>query len=196
MKIIGINNNYHTEEKSPALFLMADSSLLKDGKPFFLPSFDNDFRMYPSVVIKICRLGKNIAKRFASRYYDAYTFGINVRAEEMLSTLKSQQLPWDSAVAFDSSAIMGDFKEIASQEELFDKSFDVRQNEEIVATWSFNHLSHDIDALIESISNRFTLKIGDLIYIGFPTDGFKCNINYTITVSDREGNTLLNFKIK
>ena len=64
MKIIGINNNYHTEEKSPALFLMADSSLLKDGKPFFLPSFDNDFRMYPSVVIKICRLGKNIAKRF------------------------------------------------------------------------------------------------------------------------------------
>ena len=187
MKIIGINNNYGTTEKTPALFLMADSSLLKDGKPFFLPSFDNDFRMYPSIVIKICRLGKNIAKRFASRYYDAYTFGINVRAE---------QLPWASAVAFDSSAIMGDFKDFTSQEELFDKSFDIRQNEEIVATWSFNHLSNDIDALIESISNRFTLKIGDLIYIGFPADGFKCNINDTITVSDREGNTLLNFKIK
>lgn len=196
MKIIGINNNYETEEKTPALFLMADSSLLKDGKPFFLPSFDNDFKMYPSIVIKICRLGKNISKRFASRYYDAYTFGINVRAEQMLSMLKSQQLPWDSAVAFDSSAIMGDFKDIDSQEELFDKSFEVRQNEDIVAKWSFNQLSHDIDALIESISSRFTLKIGDLIYIGFPADGFKFNINDTITVSDSEGDSLLNFKIK
>ena len=196
MKIIGINNNYETEEKTPALFLMADSSLLKDGKPFFLPSFDNDFKMYPSIVIKICRLGKNISKRFASRYYDAYTFGINVRAEQMLSMLKSQQLPWDSAVAFDSSAIMGDFKDIDSQEELFDKSFDVRQNENVVATWNFNQLSFDIDALIESISSRFTLKIGDLIYIGFPADGFKFNINDTITVSDSEGDSLLNFKIK
>ena len=162
MKIIGINNNYETEEKTPALFLMADSSLLKDGKPFFLPSFDNDFKMYPSIVIKICRLGKNISKRFASR----------------------------------SSAIMGDFKDINSQEELFDKSFEVRQNEDIVAKWSFNQLSHDIDALIESISSRFTLKIGDLIYIGFPADGFKFNINDTITVSDSEGDSLLNFKIK
>ena len=196
MKIIGINNNYETEEKTPALFLMADSSLLKDGKPFFLPSFDNDFKMYPSIVIKICRLGKNISKRFASRYYDAYTFGVNVRAEQMLSMLKSQQLPWDSAVAFDSSAIMGDFKDINSQEELFDKSFEVRQNEDIVAKWSFNQLSHDIDALIESISSRFTLKIGDLIYIGFPADGFKFNINDTITVSDSEGDSLLNFIIK
>ena len=196
MKIIGINNNYETEEKTPALFLMADSSLLKDGKPFFLPSFDNDFKMYPSIVIKICRLGKNISKRFASRYYDAYTFGINVRAEQMLSMLKSQQLPWDSAVAFDSSAIMGDFKDIDSQEELFDKSFDVRQNENVVATWNFNQLSFDIDALIESISSRFTLKIGDLIYIGFPADGFKFNINDTITVSDSEGDSLLNFIIK
>ena len=196
MKIIGINNNYSTEEKTPALFLMADSSLLKEGKPFFLPSFDNDFKMYPSIVIKICRLGKNISKRFASRYYDAYTFGINVRAEQMLSMLKSQQLPWDSAVAFDSSAIMGDFKDIDSQEELFDKSFEVRQNEDIVAKWSFNQLSHDIDALIESISSRFTLKIGDLIYIGFPADGFKFNINDTITVYDSEGDSLLNFKIK
>lgn len=196
MKIIGINNNYSTEEKTPALFLMADSSLLKDGKPFFLPSFDNDFKMYPSIVIKICRLGKNISKRFASRYYDAYTFGINVRAEQMLSMLKSQQLPWDSAVAFDSSAIMGDFKDIDSQEELFDKNFEVRQNEDIVAKWSFNQLSHDIDALIESISSRFTLKIGDLIYIGFPADGFKFNINDTITVYDSEGDSLLNFKIK
>ena len=121
----------------------------------------------------------NIGLEGASDYTEKYTETM----EEMYDTLTSITEAYYNG-------------EIASQEELFGKSFDVRQNEKIVATWSFNHLSHDIDALIESISNRFTLKIGDLIYIGFPIDGFKCNINDTITVSDREGNTLLNFKIK
>lgn len=108
----------------------------------------------------------------------------------------AQQLPWASAVAFDSSAIMGDFKDIDSQEELSDKKFEIRLNNEIVAVWEFNNLSCDIDTLIESISRQFTLKIGDLIYIGFPTEGFKCNINDTIIASEPDKEVLLNFKIK
>lgn len=196
MKIIGINNNYQNEENRFDIFLMADSSLLKDGKPFFIPAFDDTFRMYPSMVIKICRLGKNISKRFAHRYYDAYSFGLNVRAESMLNSLRSENLPWTVAVAFDSSAIMGEFKEITPDTDLNNLKFEIKKNDVVITEWDSSQLSQGIDAIIESISRQFTLKIGDLIYVGFCNDGFECNINDTISATDTTGESLLNFKIK
>lgn len=196
MKIIGINHNYDTDEKGFDMFLMADSSLLKDGKPFFIPSFDDSFKMYPSLVIKICRLGKNIAKRFAHRYYDSYSYGLNVRAESLLKSLSQNNLPWTMAVAFDSSAIMGDFKDITSENDLNSIRFEIKQNGEIISKWDISSLTQDIDTIIETISMQFTLKIGDLIYVGFSNDGFECAINDEITATDNNGDRLLNFKVK
>lgn len=196
MKIIGINNNYQNEENRFDIFLMADSSLLKDGKPFFIPAFDNNFKMYPSLVIKICRLGKNIAKRFAHRYYDAYGFGLNVRAESLLNSLREENLPWSAAVAFDSSAIMGEFKEITPDTDLNNLKFEIRKNDVVVAEWDTSQLSQEIDAIIESISRQFTLKIGDLIYVGFSDEGFECDINDSISATDTTGESFLNFKVK
>ena len=83
MKIIGILGNYGTgdNEPMPEVCLMADSSLLKDGKPFFVPDFAPRFVAYPTVVAHVCRLGKNIARKFAPRYYDQLTVGLAVEAE-------------------------------------------------------------------------------------------------------------------
>ncbi len=84
MKIIAVGMNYalhnkelgHTHEnKEPVIFLKPDSAILKDGKPFFIPDFSNEVHYETEVVVRICRLGKNIAPRFASRYYDAVTVG-------------------------------------------------------------------------------------------------------------------------
>ena len=80
MKIIAVGMNYalhnkelgHTHEnKEPVIFLKPDSAILKDGKPFFIPDFSNEVHYETEVVVRICRLGKNIAPRFAHRYYDA-----------------------------------------------------------------------------------------------------------------------------
>ena len=88
MKIIAVGMNYalhnkelgHTHEnKEPVIFLKPDSAILKDGKPFFIPDFSNEVHYETEVVVRICRLGKNIAPRFAHRYYDAVTVGIDVR---------------------------------------------------------------------------------------------------------------------
>lgn len=196
MKILGIVNNYGECTEHRQALLMADSSLLKDSKPFFLPAFDQEFRMYPSLVIRVCRLGKNIARRFAHRYYDAYALGLNVRAVNMLQSLQNEHLPWAEAVAFDSSAIMGDFETIESAEQLTDLSFEVRQNDTVVATWDISRLATDIDTLIEDISRRFTLKIGDFIYIGFAPEGIVCHIDDAISATDSRDKARLNFKIK
>ena len=44
MKVIGIKGNYKNDsQEKPSVYLMADSSLLKDGKPLFLPEFAEEF---------------------------------------------------------------------------------------------------------------------------------------------------------
>lgn len=195
MKIIGIINNYGTSEDNHSIYLMADSSLLKDGKPFFLPDFDAHFCMYPSLVIKMCRLGKNISKRFAHRYYNEYAVGIGVRAQLLLSKLNTKSMPWAEAVAFDSSAIMGEFQHIDNPEELNNFEFTVWQNDTPVSDWKISELQIDIDSMIEYISQRFTIKIGDMIYLGFPNDGFECHIDDKIMAKAGD-KTLLDFKVK
>ena len=92
MKIIAVGMNYalhnkelgHTHEnKEPVIFLKPDSAILKDGKPFFIPDFSNEVHYEAEVVVRICRLGKNIAPRFAHRYYDAVTVGIDFTARDL-----------------------------------------------------------------------------------------------------------------
>lgn len=82
MKIIAVGWNYldHNKEmnrtllpKEPVIFLKPETALLKDHKPFFLPDFSNKIEYETEIVVHICRLGKNIAPRFAHRYYDAVT---------------------------------------------------------------------------------------------------------------------------
>ena len=89
MKIIAVGMNYvahchelHADEKlpeEPVIFMKPDSALLKDSKPFFIPDFSQQVDYETELVVRINRLGKNIAPRFASRYYDAVTVGIHLR---------------------------------------------------------------------------------------------------------------------
>ena len=57
--------------ESPVIFTKADSSLLKDKKPFFIPDDLGQIDYETELVVRICRLGKSIPQRFAHRYYDA-----------------------------------------------------------------------------------------------------------------------------
>lgn len=104
MKIIAVGMNYalhnkelgHTHEnKEPVIFLKPDSAILKDGKPFFIPDFSNEVHYEAEVVVRICRLGKNIAPRFAHRYYDAVTVGIDFTARDLQRKFREAGNPWE-----------------------------------------------------------------------------------------------------
>lgn len=106
MKIIAVGMNYalhnkelgHTHEnKEPVIFLKPDSAILKDGKPFFIPDFSNEVHYETEVVVRICRLGKNIAPRFAHRYYDAVTVGIDFTARDLQRKFREAGNPWEFA---------------------------------------------------------------------------------------------------
>ena len=120
---------HHTLELTePTIFMKSDSSLLKDGKPFFIPDFSSEIHYETELgkpffipdfsseihyetelVVKIDRLGKNIAERFAHRYYSEVTVGIDFTARDLQRRLREQGLPWEISKAFDNSAVIGTF---------------------------------------------------------------------------------------
>lgn len=206
MKIICVGQNYQAHNKEmnrplsdgnedPVLFLKPDSSLLKDNKPFFIPDFSNEIHYETEVVVKIDRLGKNIAERFAHRYYQEITIGIDFTARDLQQQLKEKRLPWELSKAFDNSAVVGKF---ISKEELQSDvnklNFNLFKNSEIVQSANTSEMIHSIDQIIAFASRFFTLKIGDLIFTGTPAGVGKININDHLE-GNLEGNKLLDFYI-
>ena len=113
MKIFAIGLNYDShnkemkrtfENEEPVLFMKPDTALLKDGKPFMLPDFSKEMHYETEIVVKVNRLGKNIAERFAHRYYDEITVGIDFTARDLQKKLKERGLPWEISKSFDNSA--------------------------------------------------------------------------------------------
>lgn len=55
-----------------------DSAMILPGRPLFLPDFGGPWRGRVHMAVRICRLGKNIGVKFASRYYDAVALALRV----------------------------------------------------------------------------------------------------------------------
>ena len=178
MKIIAVGMNYtahchefHATENSPeepVIFLKPDSALLKDGKPFFIPDFSKQVDYETEFVVRICRLGKNIAPRFAHRYYDAVTVGIDFTARDLQYKYRKDGLPWDLSKGFDSSAVIGDFVPVDRFKDVQQLNFHLNIDGRTVQNGYTGDMIHRIDDLIAYVSQFYTLKIGDLLYTGTP----------------------------
>ena len=178
MKIFGIGMNYiqHNKEldgalyktEAPVLFTKADSSLLKSGKPFFVPDFMGRIDYEAELVIRICRLGKNIPQRFAHRYYDAVTVGIDFTARDVQQQLREKGLPWDLSKSFDGAAAIGEW---VGKDKFLDVQalrFHLDINGQTVQEGCTADVVFGIDEIVAYISQYFTLKTGDVIFTGTP----------------------------
>lgn len=160
---------HHTLELTePTIFMKSDSSLLKDGKPFFIPDFSSEIHYETELVVKIDRLGKNIAERFAHRYYSEVTVGIDFTARDLQRRLREQGLPWEISKAFDNSAVIGTFIPLEEAGNVNQLSFHLDMNEKTVQQGNTADMLFSVDQIIAYVSRFFTLKIGDLIYTGTP----------------------------
>ena len=187
MKIFAVGMNYVGYNKAlnepllkqddPVIFTKADSSLLKDRKPFFIPDELGTIEYEAEIVVRVCRLGKSISERFASRYYDAVTVGIDFTARDLLRKLSQQGLPWDMSKSFDGAAALGEW---VSKDKFLDIQrlrFHLDVNGETKQEGCTSDMIYKVDEIISYISRFFTLKTGDLIYTGCPTSGFPVHIN-------------------
>ncbi len=178
MKIIAVGWNYprHNAEMNrdetpqrPILFLKPETALLKDGKPFFLPQFSNRIEHEVELVFHVSRLGKNIAPKFAHRYYDAVTVGIDFTARDIQAEARANGEPWEIAKGFDYSAPIGTFTPLSEETGKADNlDFTLFVNGEKRQQGNSSEMIFPIDELIAYISRFYTLKIGDLIFTGTP----------------------------
>lgn len=178
MKIFCIGMNYAAHNKElhgtlkkpdePVIFLKADSSLLKDHKPFFIPDHLGRIEYETEVVVRICKLGKTVPVRFAPRYYDALTVGIDFTARELQHKLSQAGQPWDLAKGFDGAACLGEWVPKEKFRDLNTLRFHLDINGQTVQEGCTADMLYKIDEIIAYISQYFTLKTGDILFTGTP----------------------------
>ena len=152
----------------PVIFTKADSALLKDKKPFFIPDFMGRIDYEAEVAVRISRLGKTIPERFAHRYYDAVTVGIDFTARELQQKLRANGEPWDLCKGFDGSAALGEWVSVDKFRDVQALHFHLDINGNTVQEGRTSDMLFSIDSLIAYISRFFTLKTGDILFTGTP----------------------------
>ena len=176
MKIICIGRNYanHISElnnekpTAPVIFLKPDSAILAKNQPFFIPAFSNEIHHEVEVLVKINKVGKHIAPKFAHKYYNEIGLGIDFTARDVQNACKEKGLPWEKAKAFDGSAVIGKFHSKETLGDLKNLPFALQKNKVLVQEGNTNAMLWEIDELIAYISQYFTLKKGDIIFTGTP----------------------------
>ena len=165
---IELGDTLYKERESPVIFTKADSALLKDGKPFFVPAFTQQCEYETELVVRICRLGRSIAPRWAHRYYDAVTVGIDFTARDLQRELRAKGLPWDLCKGFDGSAVIGEWVPVEQFKDVQNIRFHADLNGHTVQRGHTAEMLTGVDELVSYISRFFTLKMGDLIFTGTP----------------------------
>ncbi len=176
MKIIAIGRNYidHAKElnnpvpDTPVVFLKPDSSIIKKNKPFFLPLFSEEIHHEVEIVLKINRLGKNIASKFAYRYFNEIGIGIDFTARDLQRNCMNKGLPWEISKAFDGSAPLGKFVSVSKFRDVNNISFRLEINGKAVQQGNTKDMIFSPGEIIAYVSKFFTLKTGDLIFTGTP----------------------------
>ncbi len=176
MKIICIGRNYtnHIAElknerpTEPVVFMKPDSAILLKQHPFVLPEFSNDVHHEIELIVKINKVGKYIEPKFAHKYYDEISVGIDFTARDLQDQLKAKGLPWEKAKAFDGSAVIGEFVSKEQFASLEDVNFELIKNGAVAQKGNSSLMLWKIDELIAYVSQFFTLKIGDIIFTGTP----------------------------
>ena len=167
MKVIGFTGNYGTEAGTLQSYLMADSSILYSGRPFFVPDFAQRFVATPAIVVRTSRLGKCIAPKFAHRYWDALTAGFNVKAcqgdDPRLEALDR---------AFDGAAIVGDWVTASGIEDPLHAVVEVKVDDTVISRSCLADMTWPLDEVMAGASTRCSIKMGDMLFTGDTAPGF------------------------
>lgn len=139
--------------------LVADSAVVPSGKPFFVPDFAGCFSGRPALGVRIDRLGKHIAARFAHRYFNAVAACCMVSPHEMVHA--GMDAEEDARLqSFDGSVLLGNFLPYDGEKDL---TVSLHNGKSLAGEWLLPQTALVLHQLIEELSRYFTLKMGDLI---------------------------------
>lgn len=131
--------------------LYPDSSVIYNRKPLFLPDWSEGFVAQVALAVRIGRLGKHVAHRFAHRYWDAATVCLvtNAAGEECRDALARG---FDGAIALGDWLVPEDRARITLQARLGEELWPLPQPP----------LEDLVNRAIVAASARMTIKMGDV----------------------------------
>lgn len=185
MKFICIGRNYakhiaelqHETPKEPVFFLKPDSAITRCNRPFFLPDFSERVDYETEIIVKINRLGKCIAEKFAHLYYEEIGLGVDFTARDVQKRCIEHGDPWEVAKAFDGSAVVGKFVPKSTLPDVQNLNFHLLLNGEKVQEGNSQDMLFTIDQIIAHVSKFITLRTGDIIFTGTPVGVGPVHIN-------------------
>lgn len=203
MKIICVGRNYadHAKEMKadlptvPVIFMKPKNAILLPEKPLFYPEFTDDLQFETELVVKISKNGKYIQERFAHKYYDAITVGLDFTARDIQTDLKKKGLPWELSKSFDASAAVGKFVPIVKDMNIHELTFELKKNGNTVQKGDSRDMIFSVNEIIEYVSQFITINIGDLIFTGTPAGVGPVNV-YDKLDAYIEGDHLLHVDIR
>lgn len=203
MKIFCVGRNYveHAKElgndvpDEPVIFLKPKSAFLQPHMPFYYPEFTNELHYEIELVLRVSKNGKYIQERHASKYYNAYTVGIDFTARDIQQQLKEKGLPWEISKAWDNSAAVGKFIDIKPGMNLGNINFCLYKNKEMVQQANSSQMIFTFDQIVAYVSQFFSLNIGDLIFTGTPVGVGECVVG-DILEGFIENDSLLEVEVK
>lgn len=203
MKLVCVGRNYaahiaelaNEQPSEPVIFIKPDSAILPNEQPFFIPDFSNEVHYELEVLVKIRKVGKHIQQKFAHKYYDEISLGIDFTARDLQAELKEKGLPWEKAKGFDGAAVIGKWVPKSRYMDLGKLSFSLYRNGDEVQHGNTELMLWKIDELIAYVSRYFTLKKGDVIFTGTPAGVGKIAANDYLS-GILEGEELLTVRIK
>ena len=142
-------------------YLRPDTAVLRQGSTFYIPEFVSQVEGSLALVVKINRLGRHIAPRFAHRYYSETALGFCLYAADILQKNRMEGLPWGEACSFDYSAPLSDsFRPILD----FPLNGSLFLWNSATQTWSGALEEERIHSMVAYLSQYIFLKMGDQIW--------------------------------
>jgi 2-keto-4-pentenoate hydratase/2-oxohepta-3-ene-1,7-dioic acid hydratase in catechol pathway len=204
MRIFAIGRNYaeHIQELSnerpdePVIFTKPDTALLRNNAPFYYPPFSNAIHYEVELILRICKEGKNIDEKFAHKYFDAITIGVDFTARDLQQKAKEKGLPWDIAKGFNGSAPVAEkFIKVEEFKDLKNINFSLKVNGELKQQGNTSFMLFSFDYIISYLSKFFTLRTGDLIFTGTPKGVGPVKVGDVLSACI-ENEELLEFEVK
>lgn len=141
----------HAVNVFPETEMIPDSAITLPDRPLFLPDFAPAWEARLLLGLRVSRLGKGIAPRFASRYYDAVTL--------LLQICPQPEATFAGALShsFDGCIQQGKWIELADTDV---ENIDITCGD---ISLSLDRQSMAIDEAVASVARYLTIRNGDII---------------------------------
>jgi 2-keto-4-pentenoate hydratase/2-oxohepta-3-ene-1,7-dioic acid hydratase in catechol pathway len=170
---LGLNYRDHAIEsgaaipKEPILFSKYATALIGPGDAIVLPPVSKEVDYEAELVIVVGKRGRNVKAAEAMSYVGGYTIGHDVTARDW--QLKKEGKQWMVGKTFDTFAPIGPV--MVTADELSDPhqlAIRLRLNGQIMQDSNTSQMIFSVGAVLEYISQVFTIEPGDLIFTGTP----------------------------